>query len=172
MRSSAVSEKRVSKRAISLTINGEVHEVLVAPNQTLLDLLREQLGLTGTRKGCDSGTCGACTVIINGEPVLSCLTLAVRCHGKMITTIEGLAQEGKLHPLQRAAIEHNAVQCGFCTPGWLLSAKALLDINPMPTPQEVRTAIAGNLCRCAAYEKIEESILAAAAEMRKSPTAS
>ena len=150
------------KRNITLNINGEIYELLVKTNQTLLDVLRDQLSLVGTKKGCDSGTCGACTVIIDGEPVLSCMTLAVRCQNRNIMTIEGLAQNGQLHPLQKSAIEHEAVQCGFCTPGWLLSAKVLLDNNPNPTREEVRIAIAGHLCRCTGYQKIEESILAVA----------
>ncbi len=157
------------KKPITLTINNETHELLIAPNVTLLDVLREQLGLVGTRKGCDTGECGACTVVVDGEPVLSCMTLAVRCGGKSITTIEGLARDGRLHPLQEAAIEHDAVQCGFCTSGWLMSAKALLDANPAPTRAEIRAAIAGNLCRCAAYRNIEEAIgvvASAAVQMR------
>jgi carbon-monoxide dehydrogenase small subunit len=148
------------KRVITLNVNEEAYELRVKTNATLLDVLREQLELVGTKKGCDSGACGACTVIIDGEPVLSCMTLAVRCQDTNITTIEGLAQNGQLHPLQKSAMEHGAVQCGFCTPGWLLSAKVLLDSNPTPTREEVRTAIAGNLCRCSGYQKIEESILA------------
>ncbi len=150
------------KKHLSLTVNGDALELLVEPNVTLLDLLRDQLGLRGTREGCDSGACGACTVIMDGEPVLSCMTLAVRCQDKNITTIEGLARDGKLDPLQESAIRHDAVQCGFCTGGWLLSARALLNSNPHPTREEVRTAIAGNLCRCASYQRIEEAILAAA----------
>lgn len=149
------------KKQIRLTVNDEIYELLVEPNVTLLDLLREQLGLVGTREGCDTGACGACTVLMNDEPVLSCMVLAVRCQDKRITTIEGLQRDGKLHPLQESAIAHDAVQCGFCTAGWLLSAKALLDRNPAPTRADVRAAIAGNLCRCAAYHNIEESILAA-----------
>lgn len=151
------------KKLLALTINGERMELAVEPNLTLLDLLREHLGLTGTRAGCDSGACGACTVIVDGEPVLSCMTLAARCRDKDITTIEGLASsgDGRLHPLQESAIEHDAVQCGFCTGGWLMTAKVLLDNNPDPTREEVRAAIAGNLCRCASYQKIEEAILAA-----------
>ncbi len=152
----------MSKKTLNLTVNGEKIKVEVEPNLTLLDLLREQLGLTGTREGCDTGACGACTVMVDGAPVLSCMTLAVRCQNKNITTIEGLAHDGKLDPLQQAAIEHDAVQCGFCTAGWLLSARALLDDHPHPTREEVRTAIAGNLCRCASYQRIEEAILAAA----------
>lgn len=150
------------KRVITLHINGETYELLVKTNETLLDVLRERLGLVGTKRGCDSGACGACTVIIDGEPVLSCMTLAIRCQNRSIMTIEGLAQTGQLHPLQKSAMEHDAVQCGFCTPGWLLSAKVLLDQNPHPTLDEVRAAIAGNLCRCTGYRKIEESILAVA----------
>lgn len=150
------------KRVITLTINGETHELLVKTNETLLDVLRDYLGLVGTKKGCDAGACGACTVIIDGEPVLSCMTLAIRCQNRNIMTIEGLAQNGELHPLQKSAIEHNAVQCGFCTPGWLLSAKVLLDNNPTPTREDVRSSIAGNLCRCTGYQSIEESILAVA----------
>jgi carbon-monoxide dehydrogenase small subunit len=152
------------KKPVILTVNNENYELLIEPNVTLLDLLRDQLGLYGTREGCDSGVCGSCTVLVDGEPVLSCMTLAVRCHNKHITTIEGLAHDGKLHPLQESAIEHDAVQCGFCTAGWLLNAKALLDANPAPTRAEIRAAIAGNLCRCAAYRNIEEAIGAVAAK--------
>ena len=148
---------------IQFSVNGESRELSVEDNITLLHVLREDLGLLGTKEGCDSGTCGACTVIMEGEPVLSCLTLAVRCQGKHILTIEGLGEKGEFHPLQKSAVEHEAVQCGFCTPGWLMSAKALLDQNPQPTPEEVRTAISGNLCRCTGYKQIEESILAVSA---------
>ena len=150
------------KKTINLQVNSDPYELSVSPNQTLLDVLREDLSLTGTKKGCDAGSCGACTVIMNDEPILSCMTLAIRCDNKKITTIEGLAPDGKLHPLQEAAIEHNAVQCGYCTPGWLLSAKVLLDNKPHPTIEEVKNSIAGNLCRCTGYKKIEEAILAAA----------
>lgn len=154
------------KTRITLHVNGETQEVWVHAHQTLLDVLRDQLGMTGTKRGCDLGACGACTVIMDGEPALSCLTLAVRCGGKEIVTIEGLAANGELHPLQAAAIEHGAVQCGYCTPGWLLSAKILLEQNPSPTREEVRRAIAGNLCRCTGYQKIEKCILAVAAQER------
>lgn len=147
---------------ITLNVNGQSHQLNIKVNETLLDVLREQLGLFGTKKGCDSGACGACTVIIDGEPALSCMTLAVRCQGREILTIEGLAPEGELHPLQESAIEHGAVQCGFCTPGWLMSAKALLDENPAPSRREVQAAIAGNLCRCTGYKQIEDAILAVA----------
>jgi len=152
---------------LTLSVNGRDYVLSVAPNQTLLDVLRDDLSLVGTKKGCDEGTCGACTVIMDGRPVLSCMVLAARCGGKAIETIEGLAQNGDLHPLQQAAIEKNAVQCGFCTPGWLLSAKVLLEKQPHPSRQDVRAAIAGNLCRCTGYAKIEEAILAAADAQEK-----
>jgi aerobic-type carbon monoxide dehydrogenase small subunit (CoxS/CutS family) len=149
--------------AIVLNINGEAHELSVRPHWTLLDVLRDRLAITGTKRGCDSGACGCCTVLIDEKPALGCLTLAIRCQGKRIMTVEGLAHNGELHPLQEAAIAHGAVQCGFCTPGWLLNAKVLLDNNPTPTREEVRKAISGNLCRCTGYRKIEDAILAAAA---------
>lgn len=152
------------RKQLALTINGERIEAQVEPNVTLIDFLRDQLGLTGTRAACDTGACGACTVIMDGDPILSCMTLAIRCKDKDITTIEGLARNGTLDPLQESAIEHDAVQCGFCTAGWLLSAKVLLDRNPHPNREEVRAAIAGNLCRCASYQRIEESILASASK--------
>lgn len=150
------------QKTITLEINGRLQQLTVQARETLLDVLREQFGLSGTKRGCDEGTCGACTVVINGEPVLSCMTLAVRCHSKSIKTIEGMAQNGELHPLQVAAIEHGAVQCGFCTPGWLLSAEVLLENNPHPSREEVRAAVSGHLCRCTGYKKIEEAILAVA----------
>ena len=144
---------------IDLTVNGKPCTLDVPPNRTLLDALRDELQLTGTKRGCDIGACGACTVIVDGAAILSCMTQAARCQNKEITTVEGLARNGQLHPLQKSAIEHGAVQCGYCTPGWLLSAKALLDQNPNPTHDEVTTAIAGNFCRCTGYKKIVESIL-------------
>ncbi|MCJ7596248.1 MAG: (2Fe-2S)-binding protein [Desulfobacterales bacterium] len=150
------------KQLIELRINGEVREVVVEPRTTLLHALREDLGLTGTKEGCNEGDCGACTVLANGRPVCSCLTLAIEAQGKEIITIEGLDQDGRLHPLQQAFLDHFAVQCGFCTPGMLLSAKALLDRKPQPTEEEVREAISGNLCRCTGYVKIVEAILAEA----------
>ncbi len=151
------------ERTAVLNINGQSYELPLRTHWTLLDVLRDQLGMTGTKKGCDSGTCGSCMVILDGEPVLSCLALAIRCRNKRILTIEGLAENGELDPLQQAAIECGAVQCGFCTPGWILSAKFLLDNNPTPTREEVRAAIAGNFCRCTGYRKIEDAILAVAA---------
>ena len=130
------------------------------PHRTLLEVLRENLGLTGAKEGCDLGACGACTVLIDGKAVLSCLTLAVDSQKKEITTIEGLAKEGKLHPLQQNFVDHGAIQCGFCTPGMILSAKAMLDKSPKPTEEEVKRGISGNLCRCTGYTKIIEAIMA------------
>jgi carbon-monoxide dehydrogenase small subunit len=147
------------KQLIILKVNGEPHEVAVEPRTILLDVLREELGLTGAKRACDFGNCGTCTVLMDGKPVLSCLTLAMDAQGKDIITVEGLAKDGRLHPLQRAFIDHGAIQCGFCTPGMLLSAKALLDETSKPTEEEVRQAISGNLCRCTGYHKIVEAIL-------------
>ncbi len=147
------------KQLITLTVNRERYEVLVEPRMTLLDVLRDELRLTGAKKGCNLGNCGSCTVLANGKPVLSCLLLAVEAQAKDITTIEGLAKNGRLHPLQQAFIDCSALQCGFCTPGMILSAKALLDDNPKPTAEEVKEAISGNLCRCTGYATIIEAIL-------------
>lgn len=146
------------KKLICLTINGKEYELAVAPNMTLADLLREELLLTGTKKGCELGDCGTCTVIMNGKAVNSCLVLAVQASGKEITTVEGLETDDGLHPLQEKFIENGAIQCGFCTSGMLLSGKALLDKTPKPSELEIRTAISGNLCRCTGYQKIVESI--------------
>lgn len=150
------------RQLIELDINGEIQEVLIEPRTTLLQVLREGLDLTGTKEGCNTGDCGVCTVLIDGNPVNSCLTLAVEVQGKKILTIEGLSIDGRLHPVQQAFMDYFAVQCGFCTPGMILSAKALLDKNPHPREEEVREAISGNLCRCTGYVKIIEAILAAA----------
>jgi carbon-monoxide dehydrogenase small subunit len=152
---------------INLKINGESYQLNVKPNLLLLDLLRYDIGLTGTKRGCDTGECGACTVLIEGKAVNSCLVLAVEADGKNILTIEGLTKNGKLHPLQETFIEEGAVQCGFCTPGMLLSAKALLDTNPNPTEEEIKKAIAGNLCRCTGYTKIIKAIISAAKKMQR-----
>jgi len=150
------------KQLITLRVNGESYEVAVEPRTLLLDVLRERLGLTGAKRACDFGNCGSCTVLMDGKPVLSCLILAVDAQGKEILTVEGMAKDGQLHPLQQAFIDHGAIQCGFCTPGMLLSAKALLDENPQATEEEVRQAISGNLCRCTGYHKIVEAIIDAA----------
>jgi carbon-monoxide dehydrogenase small subunit len=157
----------MADQGVVLSVNDRAYRVVVAPNETLLDVLRDRLGLTGTKCGCDSGSCGACTVLVDNQPFLSCLTLAIRCEGRQITTVEGLAEGPVLHPLQRAAVEHGAVQCGYCTPGWLLTAKALLDTNPSPTRDEIRLAIAGHLCRCTGYQKIEDCIMAVARDRER-----
>jgi len=149
-------------RPIELKINGETFHVEVEPYETLLDVIRGKVGLTGTKKGCETGQCGACTIIVEGKAVNSCLILAVEAHGREIVTVEGLAKDGQLHPLQQAFVEEGAVQCGYCTPGMLLSAKVLLDENPGPTQRQVKEAIAGNLCRCTGYVKIVKAIMAAA----------
>ena len=151
------------KEQVTIEINGESYDLNIEPEKTLLEVLRENLGLTGTKQSCDMGTCGACTVLLNNKPALACLTLALACKGKQITTIEGLRKGGELHPLQSSFIQRGAIQCGMCTPGMILSAKALLDEKPHPTEAEVRTAISGNLCRCTGYTKIVEAILAASA---------
>ena len=147
------------KRALVLHVNGDVHEALAAPHWTLLDVLRADLGLTGTKKGCDAGDCGACTVQIDGRPALACLTLAVACAGREITTVEGLADGAALHPVQRSFLAHGAVQCGYCIPGMLVTAKALLDRSPRPTREEVVHALGGNICRCTGYVKIVDAVL-------------
>jgi len=150
---------------IVLRVNGQDRRVAVEPDELLVDVLREKLGLTGTKKGCGTGDCGACTVLLDGQPVTSCLVLALAAEGRSILTVEGLAPDGQLHPLQAAFVECGAVQCGYCTPGLLLTAKHLLDTNPHPSEAEVRAAIAGNLCRCTGYVKIVEAILAAAGRL-------
>ena len=150
------------KKAIDLLVNGDVYELCVAPHRLLVDVLRDDIGLTGTKKGCGVGECGSCTVLMDGKPVRSCLILALQAQGKEIVTIEGLGKKGELDPLQRLFLEKNAVQCGFCTSGMILTAKALLKENPNPTEEEVRDALAGNLCRCTGYVKIVDAIMAAA----------
>ena len=147
------------KVLLRFKVNGMLRELMVEPYQTLLDVLRDELGLTGAKKGCDSGHCGACTVLLQGKPINSCLVLALDVRDKEILTIEGLAQEGKLHPLQEAFLQHGAFQCGYCTPGILLSAKALLEENPHPTEEEVKEALLGNLCRCTGYVRVIQAIL-------------
>ena len=147
------------KQIVELQVNGESYDLYIEPKKTLLEVLREDIGLTGTKEVCDLGSCGACTVLLDNRPVLSCLTLALSCKGKEITTIEGLRKGDELHPLQSAFIEKGAIQCGMCTPGMILSAKALLEENPDPTETAVRQAIGGNLCRCTGYVKIVEAIM-------------
>ena len=148
-------------QTVEFSINGRKTQLSVGSNQTLLELLREQLDLTGTKRGCDSGDCGACTVLMDGQPVNACLILAAEVSGSDITTIEALGQHDKLHPLQQAFVDYNAVQCGFCTPGMILTASALLDENPDPTEGDIRQYLQGNLCRCTGYGKIVQAIQAA-----------
>jgi carbon-monoxide dehydrogenase small subunit len=150
---------------IELTVNGRYYALEVVPHHTLLDVLRDDLELTGTKECCVVGECGACTVIVDGRSVNSCLMLAAEADGSEIITVEGLAKEGRLHPLQKAFLDHGAAQCGFCIPGQLMSAYALLEQNPHPTAEEIQEALAGNLCRCAGYEQITEAVLAAAEEV-------
>ncbi len=157
----------MSKTHVTTTINGEPAEFLCEPHMTLLDALRDELRLTGSKEGCGSGDCGACSVIVDGRLVCSCLMLAVEAEGKRIETIEGMAQGGHLHPLQQKFLEHAALQCGFCTPGLLVASKALLDHNPDPTESEVRYWLAGNLCRCTGYDKIIRAVMDAAADLRQ-----
>jgi len=157
----AVKLRGPAKTAIKLRVNGADYEVSIEPRRTLLDALRKDLGLTGTKKACDEGTCGACTVILDGKAAYSCLALAIECENKGIQTIEGLVTDGKLHPIQQAFIEHDALQCGFCTPGQILSLKALFDKNPNATLTEIKRAVSGNLCRCGAYVKIFKAALRA-----------
>jgi carbon-monoxide dehydrogenase small subunit len=152
----------MEKRLIQLTVNGDQYDVIVKPNQTLVEVLRDDLELTGTKVGCGEGACGTCTVLVNGKPVRSCLTLAVEAQGKEIETIEGLASEGELHPVQKAFIERGAIQCGFCTPAMILTSKAFLEENSNPTEEEVRRAISGVVCRCTGYAKIVEAIMSVA----------
>ena len=156
----------MAKTHVSTIINGEPVEFLCEPQQTLLDALRDILNLTGSKEGCGSGDCGACSVIVDGRLVCSCLMLGVEAQGHKIETIESLAVNGQLHPLQQKFLEHAALQCGFCTPGFLVAAKALLDRNPNPDETEIRYWLAGNLCRCTGYDKIVRAVLDAAAEMR------
>jgi carbon-monoxide dehydrogenase small subunit len=152
---------------MSLTVNGEPVEVSFAPYKTLLEVLREELALTGTKHGCELGECGACAVLVDGEPVLSCLMLAVECEGRSVQTVEGLAKGTRLHPLQAAFADHGGSQCGYCTPGMLMTAKALLDHEPNPSRERIREAISGNICRCTGYNQIVEAIEVAAGELRK-----
>lgn len=146
---------------LTMILNGEKVTIQVKPDALLVDVLRDQLELTGTKEACGDGECGACTVLLDGEPVTSCIVPALKAQGREVLTVEGLASGGELHPLQKAFVEHGAVQCGYCTPGMLMSAKALLDRNPQPAEEEIKEAISGNLCRCTGYVKIVEAIKAA-----------
>jgi carbon-monoxide dehydrogenase small subunit len=164
-----LSEVIMAFHKINVTVNGGVEEALVPSNMTLMRLLRESLSLTGTKNGCSAGECGACTVLLNGEPVNSCMVLAVECDGAEIVTVEGLAGEKHLAPLQDAIVTEGGVQCGFCTPGMLVSAHALLGRNPNPNENEIREALVGNLCRCTGYARIIESVKAAAKKQAVTP---
>lgn len=157
---------------LAITINGEAHELDIPVNKTLIDLIKEDLGLIGTKDGCRQGICGACTVLVDNVPIRSCLELAVRCHGKNITTIEGLRDAGNLHPLQQAFIDAGAVQCGYCTPGMLMMAVAFLKENPTPTEKEVRKALIGNICRCTGYTGSVRAVMAVAENQGSNQTKS
>ncbi len=162
--SQADKKPPISEIEINLIVNGELYEVKIQSNWTLQYLLHDELGLTGTKEFCDEGACGACTVIIDGRPILSCMTLAIECDGKTIETIEGIARAS--HPLIEAYVKHSCMQCGYCTPGFIVTAKALLDRNPKPTEEEVKKALAGNLCRCGTYPQHIKAVLEAASNLR------
>lgn len=149
------------KRVVQITVNGTERTVLVEPYYSLLDMLRDELRLTGTKKGCDEGDCGACTVLLNGQPVTSCLVLAHSAHDAEVTTVEGLASGGELHPVQRSFAENGGLQCGYCTPGLIMATVGLLNSNPDPTEEEVKFGLGGNLCRCTGYSKVIEAVMAA-----------
>ena len=157
------------KRPLQITVNGVARTILVQPYYSLLDTLRDELHLTGTKKGCDEGDCGACTVLLDGQPVTSCLVLAHSAHDADVTTIEGLASGGELHPVQKAFVEHGGLQCGYCTPGLIMATVGLLNSNPDPGEEEVKYALGGNLCRCTGYSKVVEAAMAAAAAMSPDP---
>ena len=153
------------KKPITLTVNGDTHELYVDTRRTLLDALRNEVGLLGAHRGCDEGECGACTVHVDGLPMNACMRLAVDLDGSEILTVEGVAQNGQMHPLQQAFVENGGIQCGFCTPGFVMSALALLEENPHPTEPEVRVALSGNLCRCTGFVKIVEAVMTAAEQL-------
>ncbi len=155
------------KREVDFTVNGEKYNIIVDTRETLLDALRYRLGFMGSKEGCGNGNCGSCTVTLNGVTVDSCLVFAVEADGVEVTTVEGVAVEGQLHPVQQAFIENGALQCGFCTPGFIMSAKALLERNPNPSEQEIRLALSGNLCRCTGYDKIVQAVMAASQALSK-----
>ena len=165
MSDSPVRAERGKTVLRSLSVNGETRDVALLPHETLLEVLRERMGLTGTKHGCELGECGTCTVLVDGRPVLSCLVLGLNAVGHEVTTVEGLAKDGRLHPLQQAFVELGAAQCGYCTPGFLMTAKALLDAEPRPARQRLKDALAGNLCRCTGYLKIYEAVELAAERM-------
>ncbi len=155
------------KVPITLNVNGDEYNISVSPTKTLVDALREDVGLTGTKKGCAAGECGACTVLFDGDPVASCMMLAVQANGHNIVTIEGVAKCGEMDPIQKSFVEHGAIQCGYCTPGFIMVTKGLLDRNPHPTEEEAKKAIAGNLCRCTGYQKIVDAIMELSQKMEE-----
>ena len=155
---------RSRSQLVLLSVNGEWHEVPVTPRITLVEVIRETIGLTGTKASCETGTCGACTVLLEGQPVLACLTLAIECDGKHVQTVEGLAEGDRLSPIQEAFLDQGAIQCGFCTPGMLMSATALLRANPKPTREQINKALEGNLCRCTGYNAIVDAVLQASGQ--------
>ncbi len=159
--------KGSGKIPVKLIVNGQEQEIFVEPRRTLLDALRKDLGFTGTKKGCDEGTCGACTVLLDGKPIYACMALAVECEGRSVETIEGLEKNGKLHPIQQAFIDHDAVQCGFCTPGQVMSVKALLHAHPNPTEEQIHHALTGNLCRCGTYPKVIKAVMRVVERLRQ-----
>ena len=159
--------EKITKKIVKLTINNEIHEVAINVNRTLLEVLREDLSLTGTKESCGQGACGSCTILLDGLPVRSCLLLAAEAEGRDVTTIEGLSRGEKLHPVQDAFIEHHAIQCGFCTPGMIMSAKGLLDKTSDPTDLEIKQALSGNLCRCTGYTKIISAVKKAADKLNE-----
>jgi carbon-monoxide dehydrogenase small subunit len=161
----------VEKTLIALTVNGEPHDVAFEPYKTLLEVLREDLNLAGTKHGCELGECGACAVLLDGRPVLSCLVLGLECGGRGVVTVEGLATDGRLHPVQETFADLGAAQCGYCTPGFLVTAKALLDRTPHPTRDQIREALSGNLCRCTGYQQIVEAVEAATASQPRERSA-
>jgi carbon-monoxide dehydrogenase small subunit len=160
-------EANVTKELIRLQVNGETRELAVPPNRLLLDVLRDDLGLTGSKRGCDDSSCGCCTILVDGIPILGCVALAVSYQGAEITTIEGLARAGELDPVQEAFATSGGAQCGFCTPGFILATRALLDRNPDPTVEQIRDALASNICRCTGYTQIYDAVLAAAERLRR-----
>jgi aerobic-type carbon monoxide dehydrogenase small subunit (CoxS/CutS family) len=157
----------MKKRLLSFTVNEQQHDLAVSPNSTLLEVLRDDLGLMGAKEGCSEGVCGACTLLMDGAPVRSCLTLALEAEGSVITTIEGISSDAGLHPLQEAFVNHGAVQCGFCSSGVILASKALLDSNPNPTDEEIKVALAGNFCRCTGYTKILRAVRSVASSEKE-----
>ncbi|MFQ5761963.1 MAG: (2Fe-2S)-binding protein [Candidatus Bathyarchaeia archaeon] len=163
----AIAQTKKQLATLELTVNGRLYRVEIEPRWTLLKALRDALGFTGVKRGCDTGECGACTVLLDGKPVVSCLTLALSAQGRSVVTIEGLSKDGEMHPLQKAFVENHGLQCGFCTPGVILMAHALMQENPNPTEEDVRQGLIGNICRCGAYPRIVSAVLSASKEISR-----